>query len=243
MPRPGWGAIVSGDAGDLADWSRLLKAPFDPWAEAHGGDTVLRSASLDELSSLAEARDRAAAIIGRLNGTFALCEETKETRPLRYAGIVEFTPDGRLNRTRFAEAEPAKPREKGAAEPQGKPAPSSSPRPSDVQQWAFQAESDELLDDALIHFGRIGAGGTAQAEATDWFDVYKALECLIRKFGPTDEAFVERNWAPAADVKLLKDTANWARHARRKNPRPPKAMGFEAARTLLGQLLRRALSA
>jgi hypothetical protein len=98
----------------------------------------------------------------------------------------------------------------------------------------------------LVYFGRITTwlplGTARQAEAPDWFDVYKCLECIMNKFGPTETAFLKLNWAPKKNIELLKRTANWARHARRKNARPPTPMEFTAARTLLGQILRRALS-
>ena len=46
------------------------------------------------------------------------------------------------------------------------PIPPSPTVPSEVQAWATLADDDELLEDALIYFGR----------ATDWFDIYKTLE-------------------------------------------------------------------
>jgi hypothetical protein len=63
---------------------------------AHGADTVLRDAAFDELKSAREVRDRAAALIERLNGAVALSEQT---RPLRFGGVIQIAPDGRLHRT------------------------------------------------------------------------------------------------------------------------------------------------
>jgi hypothetical protein len=100
MPTTGWGAVVQGEPGDLADWARVLKEPFDPWVEVHGNETALRSASLDQLTSATEVRDRSIAQIERLNGAMALSQGSK---PLRFGGVIQFTGDGRLHRTIFAE--------------------------------------------------------------------------------------------------------------------------------------------
>jgi hypothetical protein len=56
-----WGAVLRGDDFDLQDWREMLKPPFDPWIEVHGPDNVLRSASLHELTSASEVRDRVVA--------------------------------------------------------------------------------------------------------------------------------------------------------------------------------------
>jgi hypothetical protein len=94
------------------------------------------------------------------------------------------------------------------------------------------ADSEPLLDEALIYFGK----------ATDWFDIYKCLECLILRFGG-EAAFLALDWAPSDDVERLKRTANYARHAKRKYAPPANPMGLKDARVLLRHLLRRALQA
>lgn len=68
MSKPGWGAGLLGEPTDLEDWTYTLKEPFDPWVEIHRAEMVLRSASFDELASASEVRDRATALIERLNG-------------------------------------------------------------------------------------------------------------------------------------------------------------------------------
>jgi hypothetical protein len=93
MPKVGWGAVVLGEPTDLEDWAHVLKEPFDPWVEMHGTETVLRSASLDELESASEVRDRSIAQIERSQGS----------KPLLFGGVIQFAPDGRLHRTIFAE--------------------------------------------------------------------------------------------------------------------------------------------
>ena len=232
MTKPGWGSVVQGEPRDLAEWEHSLKPPFDPWVEKHGNDLVLRSASLDELSDAREVRDLAVAYIERLNGAIALSQGAK---PLRFGGAIRFAPDGTHHRTMFAEL--------GAFEvgdalratltisgPGREPV---SPQPSAVQTWAELAERDELLNDALIYFGR----------ATDWFDIYKALECLIQRFGAGKEnIFLALGWASSTEIILLKRTANSARHARKMFAPPPNPMDLKDARALLGKLLQRGIS-
>lgn len=231
MPKPGWGAAVLGEPTDLEDWTHTLKEPFDPWVEMHGPETVLRSASFDELASASEVHDCAIALIERLNGAVALSQQAKQ---LRLGGIVQFAADGELHRTIFAEGSAfARAKVRASAiviGPDGKPVPSPPPQPSEVQKWTTLAENDDLLDDALIYFGR----------ATDWFDIYKTLECLILKFGGSESAFLALGWVSEAEITRLKRTANSARHAKRKFTPPPNPINLNEARTLLGLLLRRA---
>ena len=234
MTKPGWGAIVQGEPIDLEGWAHSLNQPFDPWVEVHDEQTVLRSASFDELASADEVRDRALAYIDRLNGAMALWQQTS---PLRFGGVIQFAADGKRHRTVFAEM--------GAYEvrgdiarfyatvtgPDGKPVPPPPPQPSEVQRWAKIADANDLLDDALMYF----------AKGADWFDIYKALECLFQNAGG-EPAFLKLNWEPKKEVERLRYTANWYRHARRRNAlHEIQPMSLNDARTLLGKLLRRAL--
>ena len=115
--------------------------------------------------------------------------------------------------------------------PDGKPVPPPPPQPSEVQRWAKIADANDLLDDALMYF----------AKGADWFDIYKALECLFQNAGG-EPAFLKLNWEPKKEVERLRYTANWDRHARRRNAlHEIQPMSLNDARTLLGKLLRRAL--
>jgi hypothetical protein len=259
MPKVGWGAVIRGEPMDLAAWAHVLKEPFDPWVETHNGETVLRSTAFDELESANEVRDRAIGNIDRLNGAMAV---SQHSRPVRFEGIIRFEPDGSLHRTAFLE--PVMFEARGfmipppvtVIGPDGQPVP-APPMPSDVQNWFKLADGDDRLADALIYFGR----ATERFDIyTDWFDIYKALECLIFKFGgERDEhvpsqiddrekrlsgrvlRFLKLGWAPCAEVKRLRWTANSARHARGKYDPPEKRMPAREARELMERLLRRAL--
>jgi hypothetical protein len=237
VTKVGWGAVITGEPQDLADWAFLLKQRFDPWIEMHDADTVLRSAWLDELGSASEVREQATAYIARLNSAMALSQNAK---PVRLAGAIRFAPDGAMHKTDFPEAlsleigRPAFGRPPlTVIGPDGQPIPPAPPEPSEVQHWAIIADEEYWLNEALIYFGR----------ATNWFDAFKVLECLIERFGGRKEKeknFLALKWAPKKRIQLLKRTANWAaRHAGLK--RPPKSMELPEARQLVGQLLRRAL--
>jgi hypothetical protein len=231
MAQRKWGAVIQGDAPDLADWASSLKPPFDPWIELYDNETILRSSSLDGLSTAGEVRDRCVAYIERLNGAVAL---DRGSKPVRFGSAVEIGSNGVLHRTLFVEAGQFKLSGKPVTMrivtfgQDGKPL-TPPPQPSAVQAWAELAEEDELLEDALVYFGR----------STDWFDIYKALECLIMRAGGEEE-FLALGWAQKTQIKRLKQTANSARHARKKYDPPENPMGSEEAHSLVGDLLRRA---
>jgi hypothetical protein len=238
MSKPGWGASLEGDVFDLADWTQGLKPDFDPWIEIHDGETILRSALLDELKSTDDIHTHALTLIDRLNGVFALSQQTK---PLRIRAIIEFTPGGKRNRTLIVEAGKYELRGAGMMQTDdarinvfgadGKPRPPPPPQPSQAQRWSTVAQNNELLDDAVMYFGR----------ELNWFDIYKALECLEIWAG-CEEDFLALGWEPRKQVKRLKRTANWVRHSRQKNQPPDDPMPIKEGRELLARLLRRALS-
>ena len=211
-----WGAVLRGHDDDLRDWREMLKSPFDPWVEVHGPDHVLRSASLDGLTSASEVRDRVAHI-ERLNGAMSVM---RDCEPLQFSGVAELAPDGKLHRTLFAEVFQQLRRMSVVATavtmgPDGNPTPAPPPGPSEAQNWAEIADGDELLEDALIYFGRAYPAFPKQHPPTFWFDIYKAFECLEKRFAGGEADFLALDWAPRDDVKQLKTTASWARHARR----------------------------
>jgi hypothetical protein len=96
------------------------------------------------------------------------------------------------------------------------------------------AAEDDLLADALTYFAR----------CYDWFDVYKALECLEMRFGGEGKGQVARfrglGWADADQIDLLKQTANSGRHARKRFDPPSHPMEQTEARDLLAKLIARA---
>ncbi len=241
-----WGAVLSGHDLDLQDWREMLKPPFDPWVEVRGPDHVLRSASLDGLTSASEVRDRVVAHIERLNGTMSVM---RDCEPLQFSGVAEVGPDGKVHRTVFAEVSALLGRMRVVATavtmgPDGNPTPEPPPGPSEAQNWAEIADGEEFLEDALIYFGRAYPAVPGRHPPTFWFDIYKALECLEKRFADGEvEEFRALGWAPKCKMRLLRQTANWARHARRKCPPPSRPTTEEEAKVLMRHLLRKAFEA
>jgi hypothetical protein len=187
--------VLRGHDFDLQDWREMLKPPFDPWVEVHGSDAVLRSESLDGLTSASEVRDRVVAHIDRLNGAMFVM---RQSQPLQFSGVVELAPDGKVHRTVFVEGGAHVRARVGAIAvvigPDGKPKSEPPPKPSEAQTWAAIADGDDLLEDALTYFGRVSVPDPVRHPPTFWFDIYKALECLIGRFGG-ETAFIALDWA------------------------------------------------
>jgi len=233
--RIGWGAMLGGEEWDLEEWREALKQSFDPWVTEDG--LILRSSSLGPATTGSEAYDLAKALMDQVNGALAV---SCTARVVRLEGIVEILCDGTRRRAPVltsisATERPDKARVMVDVDgPDGKPKPPLPPEPSETQRWLSITAEDDLLADALTYFGR----------SEDWFDIFKALECLIGRFGGGKEGkFIALGWASASKIKLLKQTAGVWRHSRRGRLNvdpPPHAMERAEARDLLAKLITRA---
>jgi hypothetical protein len=222
---------------DLADWKEALKQPFDPWVIETDDGLILRSSQLDLATTSSDACERADILMEQINGALAITDHSAEE--VRAEGIAEIMSDGRRN-VLVQVVGTAKARSRAGAVgvaigPDGKPMRPPPPERSNPQQWLSIAAEDDLLADALTYFGR----------GNDWFDIYKALECLELRFGGERRGHVERflglGWADADEIGRLKRTANYKRrHARLKFDPPPNPMEGTEARDLLAKLMARA---
>ncbi len=229
--RIGWGIVLGGHAFDLGDWQEALKQPFEPWVTETEDGLILRWNLLDPATTSTEAYKRAKALIEQVNGALGV---SHRARVVRLEGIAEILSDG-TRRCVFAEvlSEELRCKDQLTAVvlgPDGKPKPSPSSEPSNPQRWLSIAAEDDLLADALTYFAR----------GNDWFDIYKALECLILRFGGREKEFLDLGWADADEITRLKRTANSERHARRKFDPPRSPMRPNEARDLLAKLMARA---
>jgi hypothetical protein len=226
----GWGVELLGHPYDLADWEESLKAPFDPWVERHGDAVVLRSSEFGSFSSADEVAERAVPLLENLNGAMQI---TRSTRPVRFEGIISFDPSGRLHRTIRAAVGGVEARGRAAAMgvalgPDGEVISPPRPRPSEAQEWATLGESHDLLADALIYYSR-----------DEWFDIYKAVECLEDWVADGEGGLRNRNWISSTKLKELKQTANSLRHRRGGKHKPSKDVLTKGeARQLLATLIR-----
>jgi hypothetical protein len=234
--RSGWGVVLEGERFDLDDWREAFKQPFgplDPWVMEAKFGSILRSSRLDGEATASKVCERAKALMDEVNGAI---RASYGAGVVRRGDIVEILSDGTLRRHVFAQLdEVLRIRLRSAVvrlDPDGKPYPEPPPEPSRPQRWLRIAAEDDLLADALTYFAR----------CDDWFDVYKALECLIQRFaGGEKDGQVERfrrlGWANADEITRLRKTANSKRHARGSFDPPARPMEHTEARHLLATLM------
>ena len=224
--------MLKGEAFDLEDWQDALKPPFEPWVMKTEVGLILRSSQLDGGATASAAFERAKALMDEVNGAL---RASGRTGIVRFEDVAEVFSDGACRRHVIASiASVWRMRSRAVATvlgADGKPYPESPPQLSEPQRWLSVAAEDDLLADALIYFAR----------CDDWFDVYKALECLFARFGGGDEKnFLALGWADPDKIKLLKRTADVERHSRRGRPGvvpPPQPMERTEARELLAKLM------
>ena len=175
--RIGWGAMLAGDPLDRDDWQEALKQqsdPLHPWVTETEARLILRSRLLDNEATANTAYERAKELIHEVNGAM---RAIRQTGIVRLDGVAEVLSDGRCRPVAIEQMVSAVRIREGFVATllgaDGKPKPDPAPRPSEVQRWLSIAAEDDLLADALTYFAR----------GDDWFDVYKALECLEMRFG------------------------------------------------------------
>ena len=104
----------------------------------------------------------------------------------------------------------------------------SPPIRSNVQAWMKLSEGSDHLTDALIYAGR-----------GEWFDVYKAIECLDAFAGRGESDLKRKRWVKCKDLELMNRTANsFYRHRRGKYESPKNPMTLENARKMLAKLIK-----
>jgi hypothetical protein len=237
--RIGWGVVLTGHAFDLEDWQEAFKQrfdPLDPWVTETKFGPILRSSQLDREATPIAACERAKALMDEVNGAI---RASYGAGIVRLKDIVEILSDGTVRR-QLSEQLIDGLRLKAHAVavvlgPDGRPEPPKPPERSEPKRWLSIAAEDALLADALIYFAR----------CDDWFDVYKALECLIQRFaGGEKDGQVERfrrlGGANADEITRLRKTANSKRHARGSLDPPARPMEQTESRNLLATLMARA---
>jgi hypothetical protein len=91
------------------------------------------------------------------------------------------------------------------------------------------ADTDDRLADALVYLGR-----------REWFDLYKAIEC-IKDWAGGEALLGKLGWIDPEELKRVKRTANSFRHRRGgTHSPPPKPATPEEAFGVVGTLVRKA---
>lgn len=223
------GVMLDGDAYDLDDWVEAFAQPFDPYVEKHGIHYILRSDAFQVFDTPGDLYERASGQVDQLNGLMAV---THSARPVRLKGVAELGLGEITRQHLFAHLSVTEGRGKARAVgvalgPDGQPIPPAAPRPSNGQRWLALAEGDDNLGDLLVYHSR----------GADWFDIYKAIECMVRVFGGEKE-FAEATGFTLTRIKLLKRTANMTRHARGMFGDPEKPMDRAEAYEMTGRMIR-----
>ena len=91
-------------------------------------------------------------------------------------------------------------------------------------QWFNLAQRDTNVADALRQFAR----------SHEWFDIYKVYEIIRDDLG--SKKLNSKKFVGKTDLDLLRQTANYYRHAR--TARPSKPMTHNDARELIRRVLR-----
>jgi hypothetical protein len=226
-----WAAEIGGETSQLEDLAREFARPFEPSIEERGGRYFFRSEPLALAKSPTEAHEIATAELPQIIGALAL---SYGYAPIVLTGVAELGSDGTVRRHIFASwNEQIRVRVRGTAMiigPDGQEV-IQPPAPSVSQRLLSSANQQEALADALAYLSK----------GPDWFDIYKALECLFHYAGGEDR-FLGLGFAPSVDIKRLKRTANDHRHARLRNRlRSEDAMPLSAGYDLLRSLVRHSL--
>ncbi len=225
-----WGLRLEGHPFDLADWQQHLRPPYDPSVGLIEKHVVLRWSGFEGFDAADEVQEAGAALLDQLNGAMAVC---CHARRIQANGVVEFRADGTVHHTIIAAVGGVKARARGGAvgvvTSDGNPSPSSRLQPSRVQTWIETAERYEELADALVYYDR-----------SEWFDIYKAIECLEDWVGG-EVQLKKKNWGSDEQLKRTKRTANSLRHRRNGKHTPPEHPAtLQEARQLLGMMIERA---
>jgi len=216
---------------DRNAWLKMFKPPFDPCVELmphESGDEllVLKAKELDDLTTVKEAYNAGDGLIRTLNG---IAGGIIGKSSVDVDGVAEMR-DGRLIRHTLMRAETAhftfgggsaefhviiRDNDGNIIVP--------PPTPTSAQSRYAASRTNELLTHALKYC----------AGEPDWFDLYKAMECLEQA------GFTRRG---ESEMGRFSYTANWYhRHHDMKNPPPPKPMDLRDARRLLRARINQAL--
>lgn len=224
-PRDGWAITLQGAEDDLLAWEDVLAPPFSPWVERYTNQSgqlirLFRDERLLDAETAREVYDATEAAVARLNGLLAAVEGTRPVSVgsgMRFEGgrpvsHVLFPQPGvytlRVGRVRITA---------GAAKPTG---------PSQAQRLLAlsypggpeQSARADIIADLCDHLGR----------AENWYDVYKTLELAIMLCGGEDALF-DLPFAKAARAAIIKQNANFHRHAPGRFRPPKKVIALEEA--------------
>lgn len=229
---PGWYVQLLGDDADLEDWVYSLNRPFDPVAiKDNDGTYILASEEFAAATEATDVREKAQALIARLNGAMAIMHAAC---PVSCGGIYRVGEDGLRHVTVFGEMaaiEIGRCVVRATAVvlgPDGEPLPPPPPQRSVAQIWNDLAAQNDGVADLLEQHG----------QADGWYEIYKTIELAEGLVGGKHK-LTKLLGGTGPDFLNMRQTANFYRHA--KAPRPATPTRLADAKPLLNFIVREVL--
>jgi hypothetical protein len=192
-----WGFILQGHSSDLSLAQRIFDGVADIQIETVGSQYGLRSSSFDAPATADEARRSAEEILATMNGAMKVYYAGREILVLE--NTFACFRDGTRTVYQYLSAVM---RGEGFLNVGGEP-----PLPSEPLRWFKLAQENSNVADVLRQY----------AKSDDWFDIYNVYEIIRCDLGNT-ESLNARGWASKRKLDLLRQTANYHRHARTTQP-------------------------
>jgi hypothetical protein len=231
-PITEWWVRLSGDDRDLRDACEYFERSEICHVELHeGGEYYLKTASLNEGVDAREVMTRAENLVALVNG--ALMALLFDFEPIIAEAPVSIHENGGRGTYILPDSAQIKLRG-GRAKLTVSGMPEETKRPSDAEKWLALSERNVDVADML----------TFLARETDWFDLYKAHEMVIKLIGGQRHSLwrAPREWVEREKDDQFKCTANWYRHSSAEARKSPVPMELNAARKYIRDLVRRVLA-
>ncbi|SEH40888.1 hypothetical protein [Tardiphaga sp. OK245] len=217
-----WAVSVEGDENDLLAASQYFSEVADGRImqismNAGAPRWVMISERLGSLADEFEIASEAQAILNVMNGV--LFVDDHRSVPIRLAGSIhKRAANGNWGVAILAPAAHAR---------------MESRRGVPVEQTAVLARALNGADDLRKVLACI-------ANQPGWFEVYIAIEYLAKMFGG-EHNLLKQAWATGLPIKLLKESANFHRHAKAYDP--PGRLSLAQAQRSAAEIVRAALKA
>jgi hypothetical protein len=215
-----WAFLLRGHPSDLSLVHEMFHGVADMQIEREGSNYRLRSSRFNVPATAEEARSLAEEIIGEMNGAIKAFFPSREiilvgnTFGCRRDGSFLYYQENRVAMRSEVSL---------SMTVNGNPIPPQPP-PLEPTQWFNLAQRDTNVADALRQFAR----------SDEWFDIYKVYEIIRDDLG--SKKLNSKKLASKTELDLLRQTANYYRHAR--TARPSKPMTHDDARELIRRVLR-----
>jgi hypothetical protein len=215
-----WAVSVEGDENDLSAASQYFSAVADGRIAKISMNSgaprwVIISERLQRCAEESEVASEGQAILDVMNGL--LFVDDYQSEPIRVAGAVhKRAPNGNWGVAIFVP-----PMHMRMESRRGLP-----------------IKQSDLLSKALNGSNAVRKTLTYIGNQPGWFQIYMAIECLEEMFGG-EHKLLKQAWAAKLSIKLLKQSANFHRHA--NAPDPSGRLNLLQAQRSISEIVRAAL--